>query len=194
MASTRAATRNAVTDLIGPAKPLPVGDLASNRCVLQQMILLRLEDPRDNRHIPIKELARKTAELLIENWKKVNHKIVQYPVILSNQQIEARIIRLWGKADKVTSVKKGKVSGKSSKRRKSGEFEVEKKDFIESLDFFFDILNCHCVIKTCIDLKCETKCEKEIHIQCSCPRDMKIPILELMFIYHQREKGDKNLK
>ena len=108
MASTRAATKNAVTDLIGPAKPLPVGDLASNRCVLQQMILLRLEDPRDNRHIPIKELAKKTTELLIENWKKVNHKIVQYPVILSNQQIEARIIRLWGKADKVTRVKKGK--------------------------------------------------------------------------------------
>ena len=75
MASTRAATRNAVTDLIGPAKPLPVGDLASNRCVLQQMILLRLEDPRDNRHIPIKELARKTAELLIENWRKLTIKL-----------------------------------------------------------------------------------------------------------------------
>ena len=161
MASTRAATRNAVTDFLGLAKPLPIRHIASNRCVLQQMILLRLEDPRDNRHIPIKELARKTAELLIENWKKVNHKIVQYPVILSNQQIEARIIRLWGKADKVTSVKKGKVSGKSSKRRKSGEFEVEKKDFIESLDFFFDILNCHCVIKTCIDLKCETNAKKK---------------------------------
>ena len=114
-------------------------------------------------------------------------------MILSNQQIEARILSPWEKGDKVTSVKKGKVGWKSRKRRKSGEFEAERKEFIGSLDLFFDILNCHCPIILCKNFTCENSCEKDVHVECSCPRAMEIPVFELVFIYHQREKrGEKS--
>ena len=77
MATTRGGSQNSVTKLIGSPKDLPVTDLATNRCVLQQMLQLRQDDPRDIRNIPVHELSIKTADLLIETWKLVNMKIAE---------------------------------------------------------------------------------------------------------------------
>ena len=44
MTTTRGGAQNSVSRLIGSAKTLPVTDLATNRCVLQQMLLIRQED------------------------------------------------------------------------------------------------------------------------------------------------------
>ena len=51
-----------------------------------------------------------------------------------------------------------------------------------------DLLHCKCVIKSCEENSCESGCSQGAHIICTCPRECKIPVLELLFIKDQRSK------
>ena len=187
MTTTRGSTQTSVSRLVGSAKTLPITDLATNRCVLQQMLLIRQEDPRDSRHISIHELSIQTAALIIENWNHVNSKITETPVIITSKQIVARLDHLWSMVEKFSNPRKV-TKGDRRKRRKSGDLQAEKEEFLKKLDKLFDILNCQCPLITCTENNCERVCKMKVHICCSCPRDMKIPTIELEFIYHQRTK------
>ena len=188
MATTRGGVQTSITNLIGPAKPLPVNDLSTNRCVLQQMLQLRQEDSRYSRQISNTELAAQTAELVINNWKRVNAKIVEKPVIITKQQIAARLNNLWVMVEKFANPRKVTKRGRGNKKRKSGEFQSEKEEFLKKLDKLFNILHCHCPISTCTVNKCDKTCKMKVHISCTCTKDMKIPTMELEFLYYQREK------
>ena len=62
--------------------------------------------------------------------------------------------------------------------------------FLEQLDKVIDILKCKCKIISCTEASC-AGCNAKAHINCSCPKDIKVPILELEFVLAQRTKvGD----
>ena len=61
--------------------------------------------------------------------------------------------------------------------------------FFNKLDKLFDIAKCKCPIYECADESSLCKgCEFKAHVFCSCPRDEKIPYMELEFILSQRRK------
>ena len=82
---------------------------------------------------------------------------------------------LWAQVDKFTSQKKG---GTTMKNRKTGEQQTEKDFFLSKLDTLFDILTCHCERKTCLDTGCTPDCVRRVHIECNCPCEKKIPVME----------------
>ncbi|KAG7170868.1 hypothetical protein Hamer_G012430 [Homarus americanus] len=70
-----------------------------------------------------------------------------------------------------------------------GKVKLEvKQTFIQGLDRLFDILSCKWQIRSCTKVDCSPDCAREAHIDCSCSREMKIPVKELLYIKGQREK------
>ena len=49
-------------------------------------------------------------------------------------------------------------------------------------------LNCKCEIVSCGQYSCPPDCKREIHINCACPKEKKIPLIEIAFIKGQRDK------
>ena len=66
--------------------------------------------------------------------------------------------------------------------------------FEEQLDKLLDLLACTCQpIMTCVDVGClaakaDPPCHLGAHLDCICPKEQKIPKLELLFIKTQRDK------
>ena len=180
---TRCSSQSRLTALIGNAEELPVADLPTRRNILQKMILERMKDSRDVRHIPIMELAVKVEKALRAAWLKVSHRLV----INKELEVRRKIFSLWQMLEQVTSDSKKKRKGKVKKMGKEMH-EKERKDFVDSLDKLFDISSCHCLILPCTEASCSDDCQKKVHIQCNCPREKKIPAMDLEFIYDQRMK------
>ncbi|KAG7177385.1 hypothetical protein Hamer_G016669, partial [Homarus americanus] len=69
---------------------------------------------------------------------------------------------------------------------------ARKNEFLHTLDTLFDILTCKCSIQLCSESNCSHsgKRENNSHIDCGCPREKKIPVLELEFIKAQRTKAE----
>ncbi|KAG7168082.1 hypothetical protein Hamer_G028443 [Homarus americanus] len=91
--------------------------------------------------------------------------------------IELKLTKLWHKAVE-TSLGKGNLARKN--------------EFLHTLDTRFDILTCKCSIQLCSESNCSHsgKRENNSHIDCGCPREKKIPVLELEFIKAQRTKAE----
>ena len=63
--------------------------------------------------------------------------------------------------------------------------------FIKRLDKLFDLAKCRCRIYECAEQSCSS-CEYKAHVFCNCPREEKIPPIELQFMLSQRIKvGEK---
>ena len=62
--------------------------------------------------------------------------------------------------------------------------------FIKRLDKLFDLAKCKCRIYECAEQSC-SGCEYKAHEVCNCPRDEKIPLMELQFMLSQRSKVGK---
>ena len=68
----------------------------------------------------------------------------------------------------------------------------EKEKLAEKLDSLLDIISCKCDIKRCAETECCPQCPSQVHINCTCPMQAKIPRLELSFVLAQRtKKGEK---
>ena len=87
----------------------------------------------------------------------------------------ALIQSLLAQVDNFIGQKKG---GTTRKRSKIGDLQTEKDLFLSKLDTFFVILTCHCEMKTCLDTGCTYDCGKRVHIECNCPCEKKIPVME----------------
>ena len=59
--------------------------------------------------------------------------------------------------------------------------------FIQKLDRLFDMAKCKCRIYECAEQSCPG-CRYNAHVVCNCPRDHKIPLIELQFMLLQRTK------
>ena len=117
-------------------------------------------------------MARDIMISLLNQWSKANVQFMP-PIIISEKAICDKIVRAWTTASKIALKKITK--------------KVDVERFSRRLDKLFDLCRCQCPILTCTDIKCEG-CSTNIHIQCQCPRDQKIPTIELGFIKAQREK------
>ncbi|KAG7157448.1 hypothetical protein Hamer_G005885, partial [Homarus americanus] len=113
---------------------------------------------------------------LLHQWTKANA-LLKPPVINQCRTIELKLSKLWHKAVE-TSLGKGNLARKN--------------EFLHTLDTLFDILTCKCSIQLCSESNCSHsgKRENNSHIDCGCPREKKIPVLELEFIKAQRTKAE----
>ena len=67
----------------------------------------------------------------------------------------------------------------------------EVKEMNEKLDKLLDLARCKCSIVTCDQADCGG-CDNGAHCDCTCPRERKIPPIELNFLRSQRLKsGEK---
>ncbi|KAG7169392.1 hypothetical protein Hamer_G030716, partial [Homarus americanus] len=113
---------------------------------------------------------------LLHQWTKANA-LFKPPVINQCRTIELKLTKLWHKAVE-TSLGKGNLARKN--------------EFLHTLDTLFDILTCKCSIQLCSESNCSHsgKRENNSHIDCGCPREKKILVLELEFIKAQRTKAE----
>ncbi len=128
-ASTRSATKTHLADLVGKPQELPQADLPTKRGILQMMLLVRLEDPRDYRKVPIMELARKVGRAVSSIWLKCNSKLVG--AVVKEKEVERRVFMLWNRMEGVASGGKKKAKGK---RKKYGNAGKEREEFVKDLD------------------------------------------------------------
>ena len=123
-------------------------------------------------------------------WLRVSHSME--PAIVKDHGVARRVMRLWQQLENVAYG--GKVNrGKFSKKRKQyGQNSQSKTRFEAGLEQLFDICLCHCPTRSCTDYGCSSDCKAKCHVTCTCPRERKIPVMELEFIRDQRTKtGDR---
>ena len=187
--SAKKGTRSAQPQLmnfVGPPEELPLADLPTRRNVLQKMMLDKLNDPRYEKQIPIIELARKTGHAVLSLWTKQNTQMTG--ALVKEKEVVRRVLLLWNRMEEAATG--GRRNRKSSgKRKKYGQAAEERKAFLANLDQLFDIVSCQCPILSCSEFSCSDNCEAKVHINCTCPKEHKIPELELEFIYDQRHKS-----
>ncbi|KAG7169514.1 hypothetical protein Hamer_G027070, partial [Homarus americanus] len=130
----------------------------------------------NKRNYTDKELINDMIVPLLHQWTKANA-LFKPPVINQCRTIELKLTKLWHKAVE-TSLGKGNLARKN--------------EFLHTLDTLFDILTCKCSIQLCSESNCSHsgKRENNSHIDCGCPREKKIPVLELEFIKAQRTKAE----
>ena len=63
----------------------------------------------------------------------------------------------------------------------------------EKTDRLFDICRCKCTIQRCADVADCAGCNVQAHVTRTCPKGIKIPKSELMFLPTQLEKASTSL-
>ncbi|KAG7165318.1 hypothetical protein Hamer_G007119, partial [Homarus americanus] len=136
----------------------------------------KAQSTNNRRNYIDKELINDMIVPLLHQWTKANA-LFKPPVINQCRTIELKLTKLWHKAVE-TSLGKGNLARKN--------------EFLHTLDTLFDILTCKCSIQLCSESNCSHsgKRENNSHIDCGCPREKKIPVLELEFIKAQRTKAE----
>ena len=113
---------------------------------------------------------------LLKQWEKANISFSP-PITISEKGVQSRLKRAWETVQKIVWKRKIK--------------EDNVREFESKLDKLVDITKCKCEIKSCDSFGCNGY-ELGAHIQCSCLKELKLPVLELLFLKTQREKtGDK---
>jgi hypothetical protein len=172
---------------VGAAKKFALADVPTNRAVIRMGLQLKEEkalqgvtDNKQQSNYPIKEMAKELVMLVEAQWQKANAKFVP-PVTISKKQMEDKILVLWNK-----------VLGLAQGRGKTAEnYKIQ-----ESLDQLFDIVKCKHTIILCREpFSCcsDAKCKLGAHISkdCKCPKDQKVPILDLEWLRSQRDKKEE---
>jgi hypothetical protein len=122
------------------------------------------------------------ADSVLAQWSKSNSKLSP-PVIITGTALSMRLKTAW---DNISLIARGKA-------KKADKFRWE-----EKLDKLLDLTVCQCEISICQGpptKKCPLPGKKECmgHINCDCVKDLKLPVLELKWIYFQRVKvGEKS--
>ncbi|KAG7154935.1 hypothetical protein Hamer_G031736, partial [Homarus americanus] len=173
---TRSQLSTHLSLLVGKGKELPGSELPTVRDMLRLGLLLREKNAKDRRNYTDKELINDMIVPLLHQWTKA---IALFKPLVINQcrTIELKLTKLWHKAVE-TSLGKGNLARKN--------------EFLHTLDTLFDILTCKCSIQLCSESNCSHsgKRENNSHIDCGCPREKKILVLELEFIKAQRTKAE----
>ena len=110
VSGTRSAVQTHLADLVGTPNELPLADLPTRRSILQKMLLVRMQDPRDYRNIPIMEVADKLGKAVTSIWLKCNSKLAGSMV--KESEVVKRVFMLWNRMEMVASGGKKKAKGK----------------------------------------------------------------------------------
>ena len=154
-----------ITSILGDSRELLMSELPTLRQCLQFALLL---DERSEQQLKKSEKLHQVAEKVHQIWSSVNPLMPLSPV----KSMKTLLTRKW---DKLLTMSRLTYS------------EPKRDEFISKLDTLFDICKCKCLITKCDDAGCQG-CDVKVHISCTCPVDSKIPVSELLFMYHQRQK------
>ena len=168
---------------VGAAKKFASAYVPTNRAVIQMGLQLKQEKALEgvtDAWYPIKEMAKDLVILIEAQWHKANCKFVP-PLTISKRRMEDKILVLW---NKVLGLAQGR--GKASEKNK-----IEK-----SLDQLFDIVQCKHTIILCqepLSFCSDAKCKLGAHLSkdCKCPKDQKVPVLDLQWLRSQRDKQEE---
>ena len=169
-------------DYVGRGKEFDKTELPTNRAVIQQGILLK-EDMVMNKNIAknkisVYEIAKKLAPLITGQWTKANALFCP-PVIIAERSLITKVERLWNRAMEV-ALGRTKI--------------LDKMVMDEKLDQLLDLTTCQHPIMLCnatnsgCTATAEEECTIKAHIKCDCLRINKIPVIELQWLYMQRNK------
>lgn len=182
---TRRQLGSKLRDFVGPGKEFVASEAPTLRAIIQRGILIKevavLEEEKGKFEVQIGDLVRQLAPLVLGQWYKSNAKFCP-PVTITEKNLIVKMERLWRRVDDVAQ---GKVKKK----------EKEKVEGL--LDKVFDITVCPHTIFLCSDAgsDCQDResCEVGAHIKCDCPRESKVPVLDLQWLAIQRAKtGEKS--
>jgi hypothetical protein len=163
--------------LIGTGKELPIAELPTGRDLLRYGLYLRECSATNARNYSGDQLVDEVTEGMLAIWERANAKFCE-PVINTKRRIKTKVKALWEQATEI-ALGRGRLD--------------EKHKFIEKLDRLVDILNCKCDIIYCAEFGCGDGCSSAVHINCTCIKEKKIPVLELAFVKAQRVKiGSKS--
>ena len=168
---------------VGAAKKFASAYVPTNQAVIQTGLQLKQEKALEgvtDAWYPIKEMAKDLVILIEAQWHKANSKFVQ-PVTISKRRMEDKILVLWNK-----------VLGLAQGRGKA----AEKNNIEKSLNQLFDIVQCkHTIILCQKPFSCcsNVKCKLGSHLSkdCKCPKDQKVPVLDLEWLRSQRDKQEE---
>ena len=124
----------------------------------------------------IRSLSQELTDLLTSIYSKANQHFIPGKNMMKRETIVNKIEKDWRRALEIVNNK-----GKLVKQRKE---TMEGK-----LDKLYPVLVCECInITSCLEQGCSEKCKKGAHIECSCTKEEKIPVIELLFIRDQRNR------
>ena len=180
---TRHASSSHISDYLGAGKELVPSQVPTLRAALQLALHLREGRMRieevDKRNYPVSELMSDVTIAVMKQWEKANPQF-KPPIICHARSMERNLVEKWERAILAARNKLNKV---------------QRKDLESKLDILLDPLccTCHpillCKEAGCQGLKASPPCRLGAHLpSCSCPREKKIPQLELQFVKSQREK------
>ena len=182
---TRRQSGSRLADFIGPGKEFVPSEVPTLRAVIQQGILIKekamIEQGAAKKEIHMSEVVSQVVPLIVKQWQRSNAKF-QPPVTIKEKSITNKVVRLWSRVEEV-------VWG----RAKKGEREKVE----QLLDKLLDITSCSHTIQLCEhpDSSCKEgkSCSVKAHIKCDCPRENKVPVMELRWLAAQRAKiGEKS--
>ena len=117
-----------------------------------------------------------------KSYKKIPFTEVVEPVVKD-------LVAIWEKASIPTIAEKGIVKAVSSlqeEKKRALKNEKLKKQIQENNQSLFDISACKCSQIPCAEIQCPTEDCDEVHIECKCDADRKVPMREIGFLFDQR--------
>ena len=179
---TRNDSGSKLTDYLGPGKEFLPTEVPTLRGVLRKALLIQeehiLDFCGDRRSLSVADLMIKVADSVIEQWQISNNQLAP-PVIVTKKALRLRLKTAW---ENIGLIARGRANN-------SVKMKWEAK-----LDKLLDLTVCQCRIVLCSspDSPCQggKNCDMPGggHISCSCSREVKLPVLELEWVYHQRAK------
>ena len=179
-AKTRHQSGSKLSEFVGRGTEFIECDVPTLRAVMRKGILIKeklmIEEEVQKNDIKRGDVIREVVPLILGQWQKLNAKFCS-PVIITEKSIVSKVERLWDRVEKVAW----------------GHCSKEERDKVDGmLDCLFDITTCKHEIMLCQhpESGCskQTECKVNAHIQCSCPLPKKIPVMELRWLYGQRNK------
>ena len=168
-------------NLVGTGKEFLPSEVPTLRDIIRKGIEIQqgvIYKGISRNNFSVTNLARELTELVINQWHKSNASF-QPPVTIDTRTIALLIEKKW---NILREISRGKA-------KKGCEEKI-----MPFLDKLFDITACMCEIYLCDYERANcTGCPYGAHISCSCPQKQKIPLLELRWLYYQRQKvGEKS--
>lgn len=156
--------------LLGNGSELCHSELPTLRQCLRYGLFLRERSLED---MAIREMCRLVLAEMKTIWNAANTTI---PLVSEKYALD-KLVKEWNNAKQ--------CSKETAKAALVSQFN-------ERLDKLFDLCKCKCNIYECAEKSCDG-CEHQAHVNCTCPRNEKIPLMELKFMKCQRNKvGDRS--
>ena len=179
---TRHTSGSKISEYIGVGQDFLPSEVPTLRGALRKVLLLQeqhiLDEDGDRRNLPVSILMLQVAESVLAQWSKSNIKFSP-PVIVTRNALAQKLQTAW---DSSSLISRGRA-------KKTDKLWLEAK-----LDKLLDLTVCQCEVSLCHGpptKTCQLSGRKECmgHISCTCVKEVKLPVLELKWIYLVRSQA-----